>query len=109
MPRAPILIRLMTRMPQATADRFFRISPNRIFGALEAYFKQKNFYRNTLQIDDSLPQGVADLFFRISANRKFGPEKAYSRRKKHNCSQQIIVWGPKGKAPNFVCFLLCFI
>ena len=69
-----MLIRSTTRMPQATADRFFRISPNCRFGALEAYFKPKIFYRNTLQIENSLLQGSTDRFFRHSPNRKFGPE-----------------------------------
>ena len=83
----------------ATADRFFKISPNHIFGALEAYLEPKKFFttiiilsticmpqatadwffRISLQIDNSLLQGATDRFSRISPNCKFGHRKAYSR------------------------------
>ena len=36
-----------SRMPRVNLDRFFRISPNRIFGSQNANFEQKNFHTDT--------------------------------------------------------------
>ena len=66
-----MLICSTTRVPQATSDRFFRISPNCIFGALEAYFEQNFFHNYTYLLDDSRASGhlrpifpdIAKLYF----------------------------------------------
>ena len=99
-----MLIRSTTRMPQATADRFFRISPNRRFGALEAYFKPKNFLPQ-YSANRKLPaSGFNRPIFQTFTKSLIWPRKAYS------CQTQPRVIAkqqdPKDKAPNFVCFFI---
>ena len=73
-----MLIRSTTRMPQATADRFFRISPNRRFGPLEAYFKPKNFLPQ-YSANRRLPaSGCNGPIFQTFTKSIIWPRKSYS-------------------------------
>ena len=74
-----------SHMPRATADWFFRISLNRIFGSPKAYFCiEKNFRHYDRLADHSrVLHDIADRFFRMSRNRIFRSQNANFELKKN--------------------------